>query len=174
DDKTINVIDLAKIAEQEGIAAVTLHPRTRSQMFKGKADWSLIKKLKREIKIPVIGSGDIKSPEDAQSILTQTGCDALMIGRAAIGNPWLFSQVIEYLKTGKLIKAPEFTERIQIFLKHARLMLTRKAELRAMREMRKFAPKYLKEEPGVGELRKKINQIEKYSELEGLLLPMIR
>ncbi|MFC1517876.1 tRNA dihydrouridine synthase DusB [Candidatus Margulisiibacteriota bacterium] len=173
DKDNLNFIELAKIAEGEGVAALTLHPRTRAQMFKEAADWSQIKKLKESVKIPVIGSGDIKVPEDAKKMLTETNCDAIMIGRAAIGNPWIFGQAIEYIKSGKILPEPDFKERVKLFLKHAKRMTEIKDELRAIREMRKFTPKYLKAEPGVAELRQKINKIEKLVDLEALLLPVL-
>ncbi len=174
DEKNINVLDYAKMAEQCGIAALCVHPRTRSQQFKGHSDWSIIKKVKQYVSIPVIGSGDIKTPEDAKQMLTETGCDAIMIGRAAIGNPWIFREVIYFLKTGKHFPPPTFKERVELYLKHTKLLIELKGERTGVLEMRKYGHRYVSGEPGAAGLRQKINSITTYSELEALLLSVIR
>ncbi len=170
DSKSINIIEFAQMAEQCGVSAVTLHPRTRQQMFKGTSDWSMIKKLKESVKIPVIGSGDIKTPQDAKRMLDETGCDAIMLGRGVIGNPWFFKEVIHYLKTGEMLPRPSFEERVQMYLHHAKMLVEVKGERKAMLEMRKFGHRYVSGEPGASHLRQQINVVTKYSELESLFI----
>jgi len=164
DKETLNYLELGRICQEEGAAAVCLHPRTRSQQFSGHADWQHIKELKAELKIPVIGNGDIDSLNKAEKMFADTECDAVMIGRGAVGNPWLFEAII---KDQAII--PDKKERISMYLEHTKLFSERSDnELKAIREMRKFAVKYFKGFPGAAELRKKVNSIESYEELVSL------
>lgn len=166
DSQNLNFIELGKIAERSGAAAVTLHARTRAQAYAGKADWSKIRELKQAVKIPVIASGDVKCRQDFLTIQEQTGCDAVMIGRAAIGNPWLFSSIMQ---DKDIIPAP--TERVAMYLEHTRRLLEYKSanEAKTIAEMRKFAARYINGFSGARELRQEINTIKKYAELEKLL-----
>ena len=167
DSQNLNFLELGKIAERSGAAAVILHPRTRTQAYTGKADWSKIRELKQAVKIPVIASGDVKSRQDFLNIQAQTGCDAVMIGRAAIGNPWLFASITQ----GKDI-VPSAVERIAMYLEHTRRLLDYKPghEAKTISEMRKFAARYVNGFSGARELRQEINTIKNYAGLEKLLL----
>lgn len=164
----INFMELGKICEGEGVAAICLHPRTRAQSFTGTADWSKIAELKRSVIIPVIGNGDVKSREDVRRMFAETCCDAVMIGRAAMGNPWLIRSIIE----DKEIR-PTLKESIDEYLWQVRAMIELRGPARekfALCEMRKFAHRYLHSFPGVAHLRQEINRIEKLAELETLLV----
>ena len=168
DSGSLNFLELGKIAEQAGAAAVTLHARTRAQAYTGKADWSKIRELKQAVKIPVIASGDVKTRQDFLDIQAQTGCDAVMIGRAAIGNPWLFRSIVQ----GRDI-VPSPAERIAMYLEHTRRLLDYKPgnETKTIAEMRKFAARYINGFSGARELRQEINTIKTYAGLEKLLKP---
>ena len=144
DFANINILEVAKIFERTGMETITLHPRTRSQKFKGSADWRYIKLLKQNTHLPVIGNGDIKSPEDAKRMFDETGCDGVMIGREAISNPWIFRQVKEYLETGNYQKDIPLEDRISLCLRHFELSIEFKGDIRAMFEMRKLFSYYFK------------------------------
>lgn len=169
DENTINAIEVAQIIEQAGASALTIHGRTREQYYSGKADWGIIKEVKNRIKIPVIGNGDIKTPEDAKKMLEDTGCDAIMIGRAAYGNPWIFSRTVHYLETGELIKEPSVEERANMMLRHARSLIDYKGELIGIREMRAHLAAYVKGIPGAAQLRSQLTKVKSYDEIEHLL-----
>lgn len=169
DEKNKNFLELGKIAEEEGISAICLHPRTRKDQFHGKSDWLLIKELKSNIKIPVIGSGDIKNELDAKNILDLTGCDFIMIGRAALKSPWLIKNIIEFLVNGIISKPFETKDIIKLALKHTKLLMKEKEEHIAVRDMRKYLHGYFKNIQNIRETRQKINYAESYSELEIIL-----
>lgn len=158
DDQHLNALEIGKIAEESGAKAVTIHGRTREQYYAGKADWDIIKALKEEIKtIPVIGNGDIFTPEDAKKMLEYTGCDAVMIGRGSQGNPFIFKRTVEYLENGVLLPEPTWEDRLDIAEKHMDMLADYKGEVIGIREMRKHLGWYIKCLPHSAEMRVKIN-----------------
>lgn len=158
DDQHLNALEIGKIAEESGAKAVTIHGRTREQYYAGKADWDIIKALKEEIKtIPVIGNGDIFTPEDAKKMLEYTGCDAVMIGRGSQGNPFIFKRTVEYLENGVLLPEPTWEDRLDIAEKHMDMLADYKGEVIGIREMRKHLGWYIKGLPHSAEMRVKIN-----------------
>jgi len=163
--KEVNAVELAKIVEQAGAAAVAVHGRTREQYYSGQADWEIIKKVKEHLSIPVVGSGDVTTPQDARRMLEETGCDGVMIGRGALGNPWIFSRTIHYLRTGELLPPPIKEERLRVALHHFELLLQAKGEYIGTREMRKHAAWYTKGLPESAQLRKLINTANTKEEL---------
>lgn len=169
DDSCINAVEIAKIIEDAGAAAVAVHGRTREQFYSGKADWDIIRQVKEAVSIPVIGNGDVVSGESAIAMMEQTGCDGVMIGRGAQGNPWIFSELIEYEKTGKMPERPSLEEIKKMMLRHAQLQLQYKGEYLGIREMRKHVAWYTTGLPNSAKLRAEINAVETYEELESLL-----
>lgn len=169
DDTCINAVEIAKIIEEAGASAVAVHGRTREQYYSGKADWDIIRQVKEAVSIPVIGNGDVVSGESAIAMMQQTGCDGVMIGRGAQGNPWIFSELLEYEKTGMIPPRPTKEEMNQMILKHARLQLQYKGEYLGIREMRKHVSWYTTGLPNSAKLRAKINAVESFQELEELL-----
>lgn len=169
DDAHINAVEIAKIAEANGAAAVAVHGRTREQYYSGKADWDIIREVKKAVHIPVIGNGDIFTPQDAKNLLEHTGCDAIMVGRGAQGNPWIFKRILHYLETGELLPEPTAEERVEKALHHAQMLIAYKGEYVGIREMRKHMAWYMKGLPGAAELRGKLNYAETLAEMEGLL-----
>ena len=164
DKDHINCIEFAKMAEQAGACAITIHGRTRDEFYSGTADWEIIKKLKQEVSIPVIGNGDIKSPQDALKMFEFAGVDGIMIGRAAIGNPWIFMQIQEYLQNGKIIEISN-EKRLKIILEHIELQVEEVGENTGIKEMRKHMTYYLKGLKDASAIRQKINTIETKNEL---------
>ena len=169
DDDHINAVEIAKIAEANGASAVAVHGRTREQYYSGKADWDIIKQVKAAVNIPVIGNGDVFSPEDAKNLLDHTGCDAIMVGRGAQGNPWIFKRILHYLETGELLPEPTAEERVEKALRHSQMLVDYKGEYIGVREMRKHMAWYMKGLPGAAELRGKLNHAETMEQLEELL-----
>ena len=169
DDDHVNAVEIAKIAEANGASAVAVHGRTREQYYSGKADWDIIKQVKEAVNIPVIGNGDVFTPQDAKNLLEHTGCDAIMVGRGAQGNPWIFKRILHYLKTGELLPEPTAEERVEKALRHAQMLIDYKGEYIGVREMRKHMAWYMKGMPGAAELRGKLNYAESRAELESLL-----
>lgn len=169
DEEHINAVEVAKTAEQYGAAAIAVHGRTREQYYSGKADWDIIKAVKQAVNIPVIGNGDIVTPQDAKNMLEYTKCDAIMVGRAAQGNPWIFQRINHYLKTGELLPEPTIEQKIEKALRHARMLIEYKGEYIGVREMRKHISWYMKGVKGAAELRCKINAANSYEEMENLL-----
>lgn len=169
DDTCINAVEIAKIIEDAGAAAVAVHGRTREQYYSGTADWEIIRQVKEAVSIPVIGNGDVTSPQKAEELVKQTGCDGIMIARGAQGNPWIFSEMIAYEQTGQLPDRPARREVREMMLRHARLQLQYKGEYLGIREMRKHVAWYTKGLQGSAKLREEINRVESYAELEELL-----
>lgn len=168
DNEHINAVEVAEAIEQAGASAITIHGRTRSEFYTGKADWNIIKQVKESVKIPVIGNGDIKTPEDAKEIFKLTNCDGIMISRASLGNPWIFEQIQEYLE-GKGIRKIYNDEKLKIILEHINLETEEKGEITGIREMRKHLAFYIKGTENASEIREKINHIEVKKELENVL-----
>ena len=169
DDTCVNAVEMAKIAEASGAAAVAVHGRTREQYYSGKADWDIIRQVKEAVSIPVIGNGDLLSAEDVIAMYEQTGCDGFMIGRGAQGNPWIFKQVLHYFETGEKLAKPGFEEVTDMLLRHARMMLEFKGEYTGIREIRKHGAWYTAGYPNSAKLRVMINEVETYNQLEELL-----
>lgn len=165
DDTCVNAVEIAKIAESCGVAAVAVHGRTRAQYYSGKADWDIISKVKEAVSIPVIGNGDVDSPQAAKELLEQTGCDGVMIGRAAQGNPWIFRDVVSYLENGTIPAAPTNAEKRDLILRHAALQLEYKGEYTGVREMRKHLSWYTVGMPNSARFRQAINTMESMDEL---------
>lgn len=166
---SINAVEIAKIAEDNGAAAVTVHGRTREQYYKGKANWDIIGQVKEAVSIPVIGSGDVQTPMDARRMLEQTGCDGIMIARGARGNPWIFAQINEFLNNGTTLPKPDIDEVKRTILRHGRLSIQFKGEYTGIREMRKHIAWYTAGYPQSARLRNKTNEIETIEDLEKLL-----
>lgn len=169
DDSCINAVEIAKIIEEAGGAAVAVHGRTREQYYSGKADWDIIRQVKEAVSIPVIGNGDVTSVEDAVRMQQLTGCDGVMVGRGAQGNPWIFRELVEYDRTGVIPPRPSLEELKATMLRHARLQIEYKGDYLGIREMRKHVGWYTTGLKGAAALRAEINQVQSYEELEQLL-----
>lgn len=165
DDDHVNAVEIAKIAEQCGVAAVAVHGRTREQYYSGEADWDIIAQVKDAVTIPVIGNGDVDSARKAKQLLEYTGCDGVMIGRAAQGNPWIFREVKTYLETGEIPPQPTRQEKKELILRHADLQLQYKGEYTGVREMRKHLSWYSVGMPHSNRFRQMINTMETMDEL---------
>ena len=164
DKENIVAVEIAKIAERVGISAITVHGRTRSEFYTGKADWDIIKKVKENVKIPVIGNGDVIDGETAKRMFEYTGVDGIMIGRGSFGRPWIFKEIIEYLDNGKKIEEPNNQEKLEVIKQHIDLAVEEKGEI-AVKELRKHIAWYTKNLKNSSEFRNSINQIETKEEL---------
>ena len=169
ENEPVDIVEIAKRIEDAGAAALAVHGRTRQQYYSGTADWDIIRQVKEAVSIPVIGNGDVTSPQKAEELVKQTGCDGIMIARGAQGNPWIFSEMITYEETGTLPERPGKEEVRDMMLRHARLQLKYKGEFIGIREMRKHVAWYTKGLKGSAKLREEINRVESYQELEELL-----
>lgn len=165
DEQTVNAVEIAKIAEACGISALAIHGRTREQYYSGKADWDIITEIKENISIPVIGNGDVFTIQDAINMLDKTNCDAIMIGRGAQGNPWIFKRINHYMQTGEILPEPTIEEKINTAIKHLGLAVEEHGEYIAVREMRKHVAWYLKGLKNSARVRDEVNKIESYEEV---------
>lgn len=169
DENHINAVEIAKIAEKNGASAITVHGRTREQFYSGKADWDIIKKVKEAVSIPVIGNGDVFTPYNAKNLFDYTGCDAIMVGRGAQGNPWIFKNILHFLETGEILPNPEPCEKFKMAIRHANMLIELKGEFTGICEMRKHISWYIKGVDGAAALREKVNKTKNYKELAALL-----
>ena len=169
DDDSVNAVEIAKIAEECGISALAIHGRTREQFYSGKADWDIIAEIKQAINIPVIGNGDVFEVEDAVNMLEKTKCDAIMIGRGAQGNPWIFNRINHYMKTGEILPEPTLEEKITTAIRHMNLAVAEHGDYVAVREMRKHIGWYLKGLKNSARYRDQINKITDYKEVIAML-----
>lgn len=169
DDASVNAVEIARIAESCGVSAVAVHGRTREQYYSGSADWDIIRQVKAAVKIPVIGNGDIFTPQDAKRMMEETGCDGLMVARGARGNPWLFRRINRYLDTGELLPVPSAPEIGRMIMRHARMQAELKGEELGMKEMRKHIAWYTAGLPHSAGIRRACNTLETLEELEKLL-----
>ena len=169
DEKHINAVEVAKICEKAGAKAIAIHARTRSQGYSGKADWNIIKQVKEAVSIPVIGNGDVTSPELAKKMLDTTGCDAVMIGRGVLGNPWLIKECVSYLENGTKIEPVSFIEKVEMMKRHYKLLLEDKCEKAALLEIRSFIIWYLKGMPKSKEIKNLICQSKTSEEMFNII-----
>ena len=169
DHDHINAVEVAKLIEKAGASAIAIHGRTRSQMYEGKADWDIIRQVKEAVNIPVIGNGDIRSVEDAKRMFEQTNVDAIMVGRAALGNPWLIKQIVESLKTGEVLPEPTYQEKIAQCLAHGRRLMEIEPEKIAMFQMRGHAPWYIKGLKSSARVKNELSKIDTFEQLEHIL-----
>ncbi len=174
DENSINAVEIAKLAEGAGASGVTVHGRTRSQLYSGRSDWGIIRRVKRGVGIPVVGNGDIFSDRDARRMLAETGCDGVMIGRASLGNPWIFRQVVTFLATGKSLPPPGKEERIKAAIRHLELLVKFKGEHIAVLEMRKHAAWYIKGLRNAARVREEINHAKNPLTLKKLLVQYLK
>lgn len=169
DSGSVNAVEIAKIAEENGASAVAVHGRTREQFYTGKADWDIIKQVKDVLSIPVIGNGDVFGAQSAKAMFDYTNCDAIMVGRGAQGNPWIFRQINEYVNTGELLKVPTLKERIETVINHMDLLIDCKGEYVGIREMRKHIAWYIKGYKNSARIRDDVNRINTAEEMKTIL-----
>ena len=173
DDTNVNAVEIAKIAEENGAKAITVHGRTRQQFYSGKADWDIIKKVKENVNIPVIGNGDIIIPQDAEEMFKYTQCDGIMIGRAACGSPWIFKRVIHYLETGELLPEPDITQKVKTMKEHIQMLIEYKGEYIAIREARKHVGWYVKGIKNAARIKDAVNKVNSIDGMEQLLSTIV-
>jgi nifR3 family TIM-barrel protein len=169
DDENVNAVEIAQMIEEAGGCAVTVHGRTREQFYSGAADWDIIRRVKQAVSIPVIGNGDIFTPEDAKRMLDETGCDGVMVGRGAHGNPWIFKRIVHYLETGELLPPPTPRQKIEMALHHLDMMIQYKGEEVGIREMRKHISWYIKGLPNANRVKNIVNTLKDVEEIRKLL-----
>lgn len=169
DDNNVTAPQVARELEKAGVAAIAIHGRTREDFYSGRADWDIIREVKKAVDIPVIGNGDVASPQDAVRMLEQTGCDAVMIGRACLGDPWIFRRVTHYLDTGELLPLPTPREKIEMAIRHLRMAVDFKGEVRAVREMRKEIAWYLKGVTGANRIKRQLQQLDRADDVTTML-----
>lgn len=169
DEETINAVEFAKAMEKAGASAVAVHGRTREQYYSGKADWDIIKEVKKAVNIPVIGNGDITSPQTAKAMFDYTDCDAIMIGRASEGNPWIFKRITHYINTGELLPEPTNREKAETVIQHAKMLIDFKGEYIGVREMRRHLAFYTKGMPQASAMRAEINTVMNMNDIEFLV-----
>lgn len=169
DEEHVNAVEIAKVIEESGAAAVAIHGRLRSEYYSGHADWDIIRQVKEAVSIPVIGNGDLNTPQEVLRMKKETGCDAFMIGRGAKGNPFIFSQMKTYFEKGYIPERPTLPETVETMLRHARMMVEYKGEYTGIHEMRKHVAWYTTGYPNSSKLRDEVNHVESYEELEALL-----
>ena len=173
DEDHIYAVQNAQAVERAGGKAVALHGRTRVQMYEGTSNWDIIREVKQSVNIPIIGNGDVHTPQDAKRMLEETGCDGVMIGRAALGNPWMIYRTVKYLETGELMNEPLAREKIDVCMLHLDRLIDLKNENIAVREMRKHAAWYLKGIRGNGSVRNAVNECNTREELAELLYGLV-
>ena len=173
DEEHLNAVEFAKRMEAAGAAAIAVHGRTRAQYYSGKADWNCIREVKEAVSVPVFGNGDVVTVEDATRLMEETGCDGVMIGRAARGNPWIFREMNTFFETGENIARPSLAEMKEVIRRHAKLMVEYKGEYTAVREMRKHVAWYTGGLPHSAALRGKVNETDNLEELLALLDELI-
>jgi len=173
DEEHVNAVEIAKIAEDCGVAAIAVHGRTRQQYYAGKADWEIIRQVKEAVSVPVIGNGDLFCAEDVLRMQKETGCDGFMIGRAVRGNPWIFAQILHKIETGEDLPKPDAKEVIAMILRHADLLLENKGEYIGIREMRKHAAWYTAGLRNASHIRGQINEVQTRDELEEIMMQLL-
>lgn len=168
DDNSVNAVEVAQICEANGAKAITIHGRTRMQQYQPYADWNIIREVKQSVKIPVIGNGDIQTAEDAQRMYEETNCDLVMIGRGALGNPWIFMQIYSWFTEERQIPTPSVAEKLWVMLRHIKTLCEYKGEEHGMREARKHAAWYLKGLKGAAKFRNEAGRLTTFKDLETL------
>lgn len=168
-DQITTAVEVARIAEDVGVSAVSIHGRTAEQHYSGTADWGIIAEAKRAVSIPVIGNGDVKSPEDARRMIDETGCDGVMIGRSSLGNPWIFRRTVHFLATGMLLPEPTYVERMEIAREHLRMIVELYGEDKGIREMRGQMAWYVKGLPGAAQFRRLLTEAVSLEDMESAL-----